>query len=505
MKKLIFTSILALLVAAGTTLKAQDRPEEYLGLPGDNLNLYAVMNLFQQSETLEGFEKALNAEDSRINNLDLNGDNMVDYIMVSDFVDDNVHNIVLQVAISPNEKQDVAVFTVEKLRDGSAQVQLIGDEALYGKNYIIEPNYADNSNGTPNPGYRGRRNNVNVVTYYEVASWPMIRFIYNPYYTGWHSNWYWGYYPSYWHTWSPFYYDYYYGYHHNLFPVYYSHYRHWDRPRYSRYNDFYYSRHRSYSNQVNYGIREGRYKSTYSRPEQRRDGEALYAKTHSNRSSNFGTSNRNSNYGTSRRSGNNRVNTSSDRSNTTRRSSGTVNESTNRSSSPTERVNRNSSGNTTRRSESTVNNRSNRTQDAGSTTRSSSSRKSTPAAEKKDNKSRRSTGTVKERTQTDRTSGPNAGNYGRSSSTVVTSRSSGVNRNSGSSARINESSHGRSSSTAVSRGSSVSRPSSANRQSPGTTRQSTTASPSRQKSSSSGSTTKKSSGSGDSESRSSRR
>src|SRR5512136_2569208 len=80
MKNLISTSILAVLIASMTTVRAQNYPEEYLGLPGDNLNLYAVMKLFQESETLEAFERNLNAEDSHINNLDLNGDNLVDYI-----------------------------------------------------------------------------------------------------------------------------------------------------------------------------------------------------------------------------------------------------------------------------------------------------------------------------------------------------------------------------------------------------------------------------------------
>ena len=33
-----------------------------LGLPGDNLNLYAVLDLFQKSKTIEDFEKELNLE-----------------------------------------------------------------------------------------------------------------------------------------------------------------------------------------------------------------------------------------------------------------------------------------------------------------------------------------------------------------------------------------------------------------------------------------------------------
>jgi len=59
MKNLILKSILAVLIASATTVRAQDYPREYLGLPGDNLNLYAVMDLFRNSETPEGFEGKL--------------------------------------------------------------------------------------------------------------------------------------------------------------------------------------------------------------------------------------------------------------------------------------------------------------------------------------------------------------------------------------------------------------------------------------------------------------
>ncbi|HUW91629.1 MAG TPA: hypothetical protein VMV74_00580, partial [Bacteroidales bacterium] len=285
MKKLIITSILALLVAAGSTLRAQDYPEEYLGLPGDNLNLYAVMDLFQEAETLEGFERNLNDENSRINNLDLNGDNLIDYITVNDFVDGNVHTIVLRTALNRNENQDVAVFTVQQLRNGEVQIQLIGDQDLYGRNYIVEPIYAE----TPNPGYNGNanyraNNTVVTTTYYEVAAWPLIRFIYRPTYVVWRSNWYWGYYPSYWNPWRPYYWHYYYGYHSHWYPYYYEHYRHWSHPRYTRYNDFYYGGIRSHSHYVSNNIRDGKYKSTYSRPEQRREGEAMYTRTQASRS-----------------------------------------------------------------------------------------------------------------------------------------------------------------------------------------------------------------------------
>ena len=279
MKKLILTSVLGVLLTASATLMAQRQPDEYLGLPGDNLNLYAVMKLFQESETLEAFERSLNDESNRINNLDLNGDNYVDYLRVINYVDGNVHTIVLQAMLGRNESQDVAVFTVERFNNGAVQIQLIGDELLYGRNYIVEPIYAE----TANPGYLGRARTRNVTyvttTYVEVGAWPIVRYIYRPGYVVWRSSWYWGYYPSYWSPWRPVYWHYYYGYHYHWHPHYYVHFRRWHEPRYIRYHDVYYTRYRVYAPVVNVNINAGRYKTTYSRPESRRDGEALFAKT----------------------------------------------------------------------------------------------------------------------------------------------------------------------------------------------------------------------------------
>lgn len=279
MKKLILTSVLGVFLSASFTAMGQRQPEEYLGLPGDNLNLYAVMKLFQESETLEAFERSLNDENSRINNLDLNRDNYVDYLKVVNFADGNIHTIVLQAVLDGNQSQDVAVFTVERFNNGEVQIQLIGDELLYGKNYIVEPIYAE----TPNPGYIGRANRGNRVvttTYVEAATWPIVRVIYRPGYVVWRSSWYWGYYPSYWRTWSPVYWHHYYGYHYYWRPHYYVHYRRWHEPRFIRYHEVYYTTQRVYAPVVNVNINSGNYKTTYSRPESRRDGEALFAKTH---------------------------------------------------------------------------------------------------------------------------------------------------------------------------------------------------------------------------------
>ena len=287
MKSLTFLTCLVLFFFLSSLAKAQDNTEEKLNLPGDNLNLYAVMKLFQESETLEGFEMKLNAEDSKINNLDLNNDDRIDYIRVIDNVDGEVHTIVLQVAVTERENQDVAVFTVEKDASGHVLIQLIGDESLYGKDYIIEPNYEDNSSSgsTPNPGYTGKTKiidgeqvvvvNTSPAT---VSTWHVVTYLYLPTYTIWRSPWYWGYYPPYWNPWRPYYWDYYYGYHSHYNHYYHGHYRPTHHYSYSHWNDHYYNGHRSTSVTVYQHRQTGAYNKTYSRPETRSQGSAEFRK-----------------------------------------------------------------------------------------------------------------------------------------------------------------------------------------------------------------------------------
>ncbi|MCK7517526.1 MAG: hypothetical protein MZV64_07285 [Ignavibacteriales bacterium] len=110
-----------------------------LGLPGDNLDLYAVLDLFQKSKTIEDFEKALNEEKTGINNLDLNLDNKVDFIKVVTKQEGNDFTFILQVDVTEKEIQDVAVILVSKDKNDKVTMQIVGDEDLYGKDYVIEP------------------------------------------------------------------------------------------------------------------------------------------------------------------------------------------------------------------------------------------------------------------------------------------------------------------------------------------------------------------------------
>jgi hypothetical protein len=170
---------------------------ELLGLPGDNLDLYAVLSLFQKSKTIEAFEKSLNDEKTGINNLDLNLDKKIDFIKVKTTKQDSSYTFVLQVDVSKSETQDVAVIYLSKEK-GKVSIQMVGDDELYGKDYVIEP--AGNSSVTANPGYSGAdpvTKDVPATTTVVVQSAPIVQYVYSPAYVPYYPPYHYGYYPPY--------------------------------------------------------------------------------------------------------------------------------------------------------------------------------------------------------------------------------------------------------------------------------------------------------------------
>jgi hypothetical protein len=264
--------------ASFTAFAQQDSTPARLGLPGDNFNLAAVLDVFRQSPTLESFEASLNADTSRINNLDLNNDGKVDYIRVVDRPEENVHTIVLQTDISEKETQDIAVIFVQKEGD-QVRIQMVGDEELYGKNYILEPSEASANRETANPAYQGGNTTIVTYNYYTEnnyynsppsyapapSSWVIVTFLYAPAYRPWRSPWYWGYYPGWWNPWRPFYWDQYYYhwyYHHAWHGWWYwrAHHHHFD-PWYRHYR-----MERRTSPAFTNARREGAFQNTYNNP-----------------------------------------------------------------------------------------------------------------------------------------------------------------------------------------------------------------------------------------------
>src|SRR4249919_3118965 len=199
MKKFILPFLAAAmsLISQPVFSQADKDTTELLGLPGDNLDLYAVLTLFQKSKTIEAFEKSLNDEKTGINNLDLNLDKKVDFIKVVTTKKDSSYTFVLQVDVSKTEKQDVAVIYLNKEK-GKVSIQMVGDEELYGKDYVIEPK--GNSSITANPGYVGSDPvtvNVPASTVVVVQSAPIVQYVYSPVYVPYAPPYYYGYYPPY--------------------------------------------------------------------------------------------------------------------------------------------------------------------------------------------------------------------------------------------------------------------------------------------------------------------
>ena len=259
MKKIIF--ILVVLTASLFCLPvfSQTGNEPVaLGLPGDNLNLYAVLDLFQKSPTLEDFERALNDKEAKINNLDLNNDNTIDYIEVVGNRKDNSFSVTLRVALSGNEYQDVAVIEGHKNPSGKVIVQIIGDEDLYGPDYIVEPAFSE----TQNPGYVGnQRVIVTGSDIYYANDWPIVSYLFSPLFSVYISPWHWGVYPTYWRPWSPVFFDIYWDfnrrYYNNNF---------YRRSGFIRYpnNHSYYINRRNASPMVRQFRTEGRYNNSYN-------------------------------------------------------------------------------------------------------------------------------------------------------------------------------------------------------------------------------------------------
>ena len=182
------------------TLSAQDiDTADSTGLVGDHFSLEGALALFKKAESPENFEKLLNEEENKVNNLDLNEDGKIDYIRVIDNMEDDVHALVLQVDVSANEAQDVAVIEIEKQGSENALLQIIGDEDVYGEEVIVEPfeEQVEMDGKGPNADLHVTRVVVNV------WFWPSVRFMYRPAYRVYVSPWGWNRYPRYWRPWRP--------------------------------------------------------------------------------------------------------------------------------------------------------------------------------------------------------------------------------------------------------------------------------------------------------------
>lgn len=197
-------SLLLMMMSAFTFAFTQEA--DSTGLEGDNLDLNGVLELFKDSKDIEDFEKQLNSESNGVNNLDLDDDGEVDYIRVVDYADSNTHSFALQVPVSEEESQDVAVIEMEEVDDETVNLQVIGDSELYGDDYMLEPADEKNSSVVVN-----------------VFGWKPVRHVYGPRYVVYVSPWRYRHHPRSYRPWKRV-----------TWAVYHPRVRHYHRPYYRR-------------------------------------------------------------------------------------------------------------------------------------------------------------------------------------------------------------------------------------------------------------------------------
>ncbi len=202
MKKILSPYLIACLSFLSMPAFSQVDTTNKLGLAGDGLDLYAVLDVFQNSKTIEAFEKSLNDSKTKINNLDLDLDKKVDFIKVvteKKEKNDDSYMFILRVDVSKTESQDVAVILLDRDKDKKVNLQIVGDEELYGKDYVIEPK--GNSSITPNPAYKGpdpvtvtvEAQPTTVVVQQQA---PIVQYVYSPAYVPYYPPYYYGYTPG---------------------------------------------------------------------------------------------------------------------------------------------------------------------------------------------------------------------------------------------------------------------------------------------------------------------
>lgn len=103
----------------------------------DGLDLRAVGDLVTTTKTAEELEKKLNIPGNKINNLDLNEDDKVDYIKVTEFKNKDIYGFSLTTELDKDKKeeQEIATIQIEKDVNDTVKVQTHGNSSIYGNNH----------------------------------------------------------------------------------------------------------------------------------------------------------------------------------------------------------------------------------------------------------------------------------------------------------------------------------------------------------------------------------
>lgn len=95
------------------------------------LDLNATTELAKKAKDAADFERLLNSQAEAVNNIDLNDDNKVDYIKVTEYGSGERRGFSLTTEIAEGKTQEIATIDFKR-EAGSATIQTTGNPSLYG-------------------------------------------------------------------------------------------------------------------------------------------------------------------------------------------------------------------------------------------------------------------------------------------------------------------------------------------------------------------------------------
>lgn len=104
------------------------------------LDLDATTALAKKAKDGADFERLLNSQAEGVNNLDLNDDNKVDYIKVTEYGRGDHRGFSLTTDISPGKTQEIATIEFQREADKTT-VQTAGNPSLYGSDHYYHSSF----------------------------------------------------------------------------------------------------------------------------------------------------------------------------------------------------------------------------------------------------------------------------------------------------------------------------------------------------------------------------
>ena len=112
-----------------------------LSSAADGLDLQAVAELLKKADTAEKFESLLNDPAEGLNNLDLDEDNNVDFIKVTEYGEGDSTGFSLTVDMGGDDEQEIATIDMVKTSGGDVDVEMHGNEQIYGRDQYYHHRY----------------------------------------------------------------------------------------------------------------------------------------------------------------------------------------------------------------------------------------------------------------------------------------------------------------------------------------------------------------------------